>query len=120
MDAAEVKVWRRQERTRLIALRMGISPTARREWGARITAELEALLALRTGALGVFWPFRAEFRPATADRGLNCGRVDRGVARGNSQAWSARISCVAARRKPRQRGMGHPNFRKSARSSHRR
>ncbi len=63
MGAAEVKVWRRQERTRLIDLRMGISPTARREWGARITAELEALLALRTGALGVFWPFRAEFDP---------------------------------------------------------
>jgi 5-formyltetrahydrofolate cyclo-ligase len=40
---------------------MGISPRARREWGALITAELEALLAERSGALGVFWPFRAEY-----------------------------------------------------------
>jgi hypothetical protein len=34
MDATQVKAWRRQERTRLIAMRMGIPPAARREWGA--------------------------------------------------------------------------------------
>ena len=32
MDATEVKVWRRQERARLIALRMGIPSSATREW----------------------------------------------------------------------------------------
>ena len=32
MDATEVKVWRRQERARLIALRMGIPSAATREW----------------------------------------------------------------------------------------
>jgi hypothetical protein len=32
VDATEVKVWRRQERARLIALRMGIPSAARREW----------------------------------------------------------------------------------------
>ena len=63
MDAAEVKVWRRQERERLIALRMGTPSAARREWGRLITAKLTAFLTLRSGALGVFWPFRAEFDP---------------------------------------------------------
>jgi 5-formyltetrahydrofolate cyclo-ligase len=63
MDATQVKAWRRQERTRLIAMRMGIPPAARREWGALITGELEAFLTERAGALGVFWPFRAEFDP---------------------------------------------------------
>jgi hypothetical protein len=67
MDATQVKAWRRQERTRLIAMRMGIPPAARREWGALITGELEAFLTERAGALGVFWPFRAEKRPVNAD-----------------------------------------------------
>ena len=58
MDATQVKAWRRQERTRLIAMRMGIPPAARREWGALITGEFEAFLTERAGALGVFWPFR--------------------------------------------------------------
>jgi 5-formyltetrahydrofolate cyclo-ligase len=60
MDATQVKAWRRQERTRLIAMRMGIPPAARREWGALITGELEAFLTERAGALGVFWPFDRE------------------------------------------------------------
>jgi 5-formyltetrahydrofolate cyclo-ligase len=63
MDPTEVKAWRRQERTRLIALRKGTPQATRREWGTLITAELTAFLAPRTGALGVFWPFRREFDP---------------------------------------------------------
>ena len=63
MDATEVKVWRRQERARLIALRMGIPSAARRAWGALITAELTAFLTEPHDELGVFWPFRAEFDP---------------------------------------------------------
>lgn len=63
MDAADVKVWRRPERARLIALRMGTPSATRQEWNGLITAEL-AFLADRPGPLGVFWPFRAEFDPA--------------------------------------------------------
>jgi 5-formyltetrahydrofolate cyclo-ligase len=63
VDATEVKAWRRLERARLVARRMGISPAVRREWGERITAELRPLLTERPGVLGVYWPFRAEFDP---------------------------------------------------------
>ena len=76
MDATEVKVWRRQERARLIALRMGIPSTARREWDALVTAELNAFLTERSGVLGVFWPFRAEFDPRPLIKTLTAaGRV---------------------------------------------
>jgi len=60
---AEVKVWRRQERARLIAARLAMSPAMRRDCCVRITAELETFLSERPGALGVFWPFQAEFDP---------------------------------------------------------
>jgi 5-formyltetrahydrofolate cyclo-ligase len=63
MEAAEVKVWRRTERERLIALRQALPATERRGWGDRIETELRGLLAERPGILGVYWPFRAEFDP---------------------------------------------------------
>jgi 5-formyltetrahydrofolate cyclo-ligase len=63
MEAAEVKVWRRRERERLIALRQAVPATERRQWGERIEAALRDLLAERPGILGVYWPFRAEFDP---------------------------------------------------------
>jgi 5-formyltetrahydrofolate cyclo-ligase len=63
MDAAEVKVWRRAERERLLAERMALSPAARREWGEKIAAGIQEMLAERPGALGVYWPFRGEFDP---------------------------------------------------------
>jgi 5-formyltetrahydrofolate cyclo-ligase len=63
MNADEVKLWRRGERERLIALRQALPADERRRWGERIAAELRALLAERPGTLGVYWPFRAEFDP---------------------------------------------------------
>ena len=76
MDAAEVKAWRRQERTRLITRRMGFSPAVRREWGERITAGLRPLLNERPGVLGAYWPFRAEFDPKPLiENAVAAGRV---------------------------------------------
>ena len=63
MDPVEVKQWRKGERERLIGWRMDAAPAQRREWGAAIDAALRGLLAGRPGALGVYWPFRAEFDP---------------------------------------------------------
>jgi 5-formyltetrahydrofolate cyclo-ligase len=63
MDAAAVKLWRRGERERLIALRQRLPAADRLRWSERIDAELRVLLADRPGILGVYWPFRAEFDP---------------------------------------------------------
>jgi 5-formyltetrahydrofolate cyclo-ligase len=74
----EVKRWRRAERERLLALRQALPADDRRRSGERIERELRRLIAARRGALGVYWPFRAEFDP----RGL----VDWAVAEGRSVA----------------------------------
>jgi 5-formyltetrahydrofolate cyclo-ligase len=63
MDAEAVKAWRRGERERLLALRQGLPVYERQRWSERIDAELRRLLRERPGALGVYWPFRAEFDP---------------------------------------------------------
>jgi 5-formyltetrahydrofolate cyclo-ligase len=63
LDADAVKRWRRGERERLIAWRVGVPPAERRRWSERIDAELRGLLAERPGILGVYWPFRGEFDP---------------------------------------------------------
>jgi 5-formyltetrahydrofolate cyclo-ligase len=63
VDAADVKAWRRAERERLIALRMAMPAAARRAAGERIAASIQEVLAERSGVLGVYWPFRAEFDP---------------------------------------------------------
>ena len=63
MEGAEVKVWRRAERERLIALRQGLPAAQRHNWSAQIDAALRGILAKRPGILGVYWPFRAEFDP---------------------------------------------------------
>jgi 5-formyltetrahydrofolate cyclo-ligase len=58
----QVKIWRRAERERLLALRTAASAAERRVWGAAIEARLDGLLRERPGiTLGVYWPFRAEF-----------------------------------------------------------
>jgi 5-formyltetrahydrofolate cyclo-ligase len=41
----------------------GIAARSPTEWGERITASLRSLLSERSGTLGVYWPFRAEFDP---------------------------------------------------------
>ncbi len=58
-----MKLWRRGERERLIALRQGLPAADRRHWSAHILAALRTLLADRPGVLGVYWPFRAEIDP---------------------------------------------------------
>jgi 5-formyltetrahydrofolate cyclo-ligase len=64
VDPSEVKLWRRSERQRLLALRTGAAPAERRVWGGEIEIRLRAFLAERPGiTLGVYWPFQAEFDP---------------------------------------------------------
>ena len=63
MISEEVKLWRRGERERLLALRQGLPIADRQHWGERIDTELRRLLGERSGILGVYWPFRAEFDP---------------------------------------------------------
>jgi 5-formyltetrahydrofolate cyclo-ligase len=75
MDADAVKLWRRGERTRLIALRQELPLVDRRHWSERILAELRTLLSEIPGILGVYWPFRAEIDPRPLiDWALAAGR----------------------------------------------
>ena len=84
MDPAEVKAWRRSERQRLLALRIGTAPTLRRERSREIEGRLQVLLAERPGiTLGVYWPFQAEFDPRPL--------VDRLIAAGSAAALPAVI-----------------------------
>jgi 5-formyltetrahydrofolate cyclo-ligase len=76
VDAAEVRAWRRRERERLIAQRVALPPAVRRVAGERITVQLQEILAKRSGPLGVYWPFRAEFDPRPLiDAAVACSRV---------------------------------------------
>jgi len=64
VEGAELRVWRRSERQRLLALRTATAPAERRVWGQQIEARLRLLLAEQPGiVLGVYWPFQAEFDP---------------------------------------------------------
>ena len=64
VELAELKVWRRSQRQRLLALRTGTAPAERRMWGQQIEERLRVLLRVRPGIiLGVYWPFQAEFDP---------------------------------------------------------
>lgn len=58
---AEIKLWRREERARLIAARLATSPAQRRQWSEAIERHLAPLVTALPGALGIYWPFRAEF-----------------------------------------------------------
>jgi 5-formyltetrahydrofolate cyclo-ligase len=78
LNPDEVKLWRRAERERLLALRQGLSPEDRRRRSERIEAELRSLLGEIPGTLGVYWPFRAEFDPRSL--------VERAVAEGRTVA----------------------------------
>jgi 5-formyltetrahydrofolate cyclo-ligase len=64
VEGTELRVWRRSERQRLLALRTATAPAERRLWGQQIEARLRPLLAEQPGiVLGVYWPFQAEFDP---------------------------------------------------------
>jgi 5-formyltetrahydrofolate cyclo-ligase len=58
-----VKLWRRGERERLIALRQALPADERRRRGELIDAALRQVIVEIGGILGVYWPFRAEFDP---------------------------------------------------------
>jgi 5-formyltetrahydrofolate cyclo-ligase len=89
VDPAAVKVWRRSERQRLLALRTGAAPVLRREWNLEIEGRLWTVLAERPGViLGVYWPFKAEFDPRPL--------VDRLIAAG----FAAALPVVIDRKGP--------------------
>jgi 5-formyltetrahydrofolate cyclo-ligase len=76
VDPDAVKRWRRGERERLLAWRQAAPPADRRRWSERIEADLRAAIGDRPGALGVYWPFRAEFDPrGLVDWAVGAGRV---------------------------------------------
>ena len=107
MDATEVKAWRRLERTRLITGRMGLLPAVRRGFGERIIAALRPFLTERPGVLGAYWPFRAEFDPQPLIESLTAaGRV---VALPVVVDKRGPLEYRTWRRKPNQRGVGHPD-----------
>lgn len=57
----DIKLWRRRERSRLIAMRQAISSELRQQWTASVEQRLSALLqALPGRMLGVYWPVRGE------------------------------------------------------------
>ena len=51
MEGAELRVWRRSERQRLLALRTATAPAERRVWGQQIEARLRLLLAEQPGII---------------------------------------------------------------------
>jgi 5-formyltetrahydrofolate cyclo-ligase len=64
VDTNALKIWRRSERKRLLALRLAMSAAARRTAGRAIAERVYAALAGRPGiTVGVYSPFQGEFDP---------------------------------------------------------
>ncbi|ESR23428.1 5-formyltetrahydrofolate cyclo-ligase [Lutibaculum baratangense] len=58
---ADVKRWRKAERERLIAARLGLSSDTRRTYGDRIVEALRELIGNPAGiVVSAYWPFRGE------------------------------------------------------------
>lgn len=76
--ALNLEDWRKAERSRLIAGRLGMDADRRTRWAARIAAQLDAIIGDVNGLMiSVYWPFRGEpdLRPwmkTVADRGGHC------------------------------------------------
>jgi 5-formyltetrahydrofolate cyclo-ligase len=95
----EVKLWRREQRARLIAERMAASPRRRRQWGEAIDARLEALVATLSGrVLGIYWPFKAEFDPRPL------------AERRRAQRWMIALPVVVDRRGPLEYRLWQPGM----------
>lgn len=63
-DAAALRLWRREQRTRILAARQGMSTAAHRAASRAIGQRLEGFLqAHRPAVLGAYWPIRREFNP---------------------------------------------------------
>ncbi len=75
---AEVMIWRKATRERLIAARLAVSAEQRAAWSAAISGRLMASLGTLEGAVvSVYWPFRGEpdlraFMAGVASRGGAC------------------------------------------------
>jgi 5,10-methenyltetrahydrofolate synthetase len=60
-DPAEVKLWRRAERDRLIAERRALAPDLRRQHAEHIAARLDALIHPLDGrTISTYWPLHGE------------------------------------------------------------
>ncbi len=60
MSPDQVRRWRKVERARLIAQRVGIPEETREAWTARIIALLEPIVTAVEGPVSFYWPFRGE------------------------------------------------------------
>lgn len=60
MSPDEIKLWRKNERARLIAARVAIPEQERENLTRRIIALLEPLVMAAEGPVSVYWPFRGE------------------------------------------------------------
>ncbi|WP_431271197.1 5-formyltetrahydrofolate cyclo-ligase [Dankookia sp. P2] len=69
----EVRRWRKAQRARLVAQRLGAGRAEREGWSAAITARLEGLpvLAGAAGTVGFYWPFKGEYDPRPLARRLH-------------------------------------------------
>ena len=77
MEPADIALWRRQARDRLITQRMAIGPAQRRRRSGEIERRLAALLGGLAGRIvGLYWPHRAEIDPRPLADGLrSAGRI---------------------------------------------
>ena len=77
MEPADIALWRRQTRDRLITERLAIGAEERRRWSGEIERRLAALLGRLAGrVVGLYWPHRAEIDPRPlADELWSRGRV---------------------------------------------
>lgn len=95
----DIKLWRREQRARLIAARLATSPAVRRQWDAAIDTRLAALIATLSGrVLGIYWPVRAEFdaRPL--------------AERLRAQGWTIALPAVTDRRGPLEYRLWQPGM----------
>ena len=66
-DRDDISLWRKLQRDRCIAWRIGVAEAQRAVWAQQITATLGALLRLpATRVIGFCWPYRAEFDARSA------------------------------------------------------
>jgi 5-formyltetrahydrofolate cyclo-ligase len=95
----EIKLWRREQRARLIAERIAVSPKLRRQWGEAIDARLDALVAMLSGrVLGIYFPFKAEFDPRPF------------AERRRAQRWDIALPVVVDRRGPLEYRLWQPGM----------
>jgi len=99
MNDAAVKLWRREQRARLIALRLALDPVLRRRHAAAIEAALLPLIGSLEGeVLGICWPFRAEFDARPLAERLRGSR------------WRIALPAVVDKRRPLEYRLWEPGM----------